>query len=56
MKESMKELESAYTLLDSISIRGDSAEQMSAARECLRRAFAMLKEMEDKKDGGQKDK
>lgn len=52
MKDAMKELETAYALLDSITIRGDSCDMMTAARQHLRAAFSILKEAkQEDKDG-----
>lgn len=48
MNDTQKELDQAYKLLSAIPVQGDSVDIMYAARERLRKAFALAADEEDK--------
>lgn len=52
MKEIRKEVKRAYELLCAVFVRGDDVEAMAGAKECLRRAYSLIKEEREARNDG----
>lgn len=55
MKKILDEMNEAFTILNTISIRMDQAEKATLAKTKLRQAFAMVQKMEEEQKAGQSD-
>lgn len=56
MTELQKELDTAFSCLSAIPVKGDHVEMMAAAREHLRKAFQLAQPEKEADNGGQEDR
>lgn len=55
MKKILDEMNEAFTILNTISIRMDQAEKAAMAKTKLRQAFALVEKMAEEQKAGQSD-
>lgn len=55
MNKILDEMNQAFNILNTISIRMDQAEKAAMAKTKLRQAFAMVQKMEEEQKAGQSD-
>lgn len=53
MKELMEEIENAFKLISAISVNGDGVDVIAGARESLRKAYKIAKELNCSENAGE---